>query len=930
MVLKSVELLGFKSFAERTLIEFQKGISTILGPNGCGKSNVVDAIKWVIGEQSSKTLRAGKMHEVIFNGTENRKALNVAEVTITFENTEGRLPLDMAEVAIKRRIYRSGESEYFINKNQVKLKDVKELFFDTGVGKSAYSVMEQGRIDQILSNKPENRRYIFEEAAGITKFKIREQEAERKLNKTNDNMRQIESIIKEVKKNYDGLKRQSDKTVKYRELKDKIFHNEKNIQLLNLKELFKRRNDNEESLNQKRDKKLIKQKAIDTINASMEQNIDLVNTMESQLIEKQKKLYGIDLEKNNKDSQIKILKERIHELERKIREDELREKEITKKISDLTLESEEKVKILEELLKSTKDIEENINGFIKDIEHFTNKIETNENNITKNENEITSLEEKIEELRLELRSVTDNIVMELDKQLKDTGYSHSERLKLEENLDETLKSLKILLKGNSSLIQDILDFGNTNKDDFKKKINSIKEKISNSELKVDSLIELFTTFKKSMPNFIDEFLAPDGTITKKREIDQNISKSVLRISELKKENEGFRADNKNLLKKINEYRKTLEELRINKARMEAKKTSLEQEIRRLTGEVQEQKKILEKNSLEMTTTAEKIEEITGEISKLGIAYKSFEKEETVLKKELSGLEKDITTRNKSLITKEKSLKSEMDNLLKLQSDIEKFHVKFAEANSDIKNIYGNFSENHGRDLTEFESKMFSIKVPIADLKSKLSAKKSELKNLGQLNLMAPEEFQEVKERYDFLQGQMTDLVRAKQDLEKITNEIRTESEEMFLNTYNKIRKNFNIMFRRLFGGGRAALKLLDTENVLDSGIDILAQPPGKKLESIALLSGGERSLTAIGILLATYLVKPSPFCILDEIDAAMDDANIGRFINVLKEFADKSQFIMISHNKKTIANSNTMLGITMEESGVSKLITIKLKNKNDK
>ncbi len=324
MFLKSIELLGFKSFAERTRIDFQSGITTILGPNGCGKSNIVDAIKWVIGEQSSKMLRAENMKEIIFNGTENRKQLNVAEVTLTLFNKNDILPIKVPEVSIKRRLYRSGESEYFINNNPVRLKDVKELFFDTGVGKSAYSVMEQGKIDQILSNKPEERRYVFEEAAGITKYKLRSREAERKLEKTDENLRQIDSILGEVRKNYNTLKKQAEKTKEYREIREKLFDLEKDIQLLRLKDFFNKRDSKDNDLKANSEKKDKVQLQIDGINASMEQGIDLVNSMESNLIEKQKKLYKLDLEKNNRDSQLKILKERIEELNRKIRYDENR------------------------------------------------------------------------------------------------------------------------------------------------------------------------------------------------------------------------------------------------------------------------------------------------------------------------------------------------------------------------------------------------------------------------------------------------------------------------------------------------------------------------------------------------------------------------------------------------------------------------------
>ncbi len=926
MFIKSVELLGFKSFAERTRIDFQSGITTILGPNGCGKSNIVDAIKWVIGEQSSKMLRAENMKEVIFNGTENRKQLNVAEVTLTLYNNNDILPINMPEVSIKRRLYRSGESEYYINSTPVRLKDVKELFFDTGVGKSAYSVMEQGKIDQILSNKPEERRYVFEEAAGITKYKIRSKEAERKLEKTDENLKQVESVLGEVRKNYNTLKKQSEKTREYREIKEKLFELERDIQLLRLKDFFNRRDQKESVLKENSEKKNKVQLQIDDINAAMEKGIDLVNSMESNLIEKQKKLYKLDLEKNNKDSQLKILKERIEELNRKIKDDENRETITKQKLENLKTEIKKTQKDQEEIIKQIKEIESNIAGFKNDIDLFSKKINQNEININKNEAEIENIERSIETLRDELQGVTDDIVTQLDKQLKDFGYSYKERSNIEKEISEILDTLKIQLHGKSDLINDMVSFGNNEK--TKNTIHNIKIKLSNSAERLDKLIELFKQYKKSTPSFLDDFLAPDGIITKKREIDNKINEAYENISARKKENESSRNDIKHLNSKINEYRKTLEGLRVNRARIQTKKTSLEETERRINSEIIEQENFLKKNTLEINETREKINDINKTIDANQKDLETLNIEDNKLKKMLSGLEVDISKKNQNLISKEKDLKVNMDRLLKLQAKVEKVHVDLVETKTNIKNVYDNFQEKHSRELTEYESRMFSIKIPISEIKNELGDYKTKLTKLGHLNLMAPEAFEEVKERYEFLSGQIDDLTTAKENLSQITTEIKTESTEIFLETYNKIKKNFNIMFRRLFGGGRATIKLIDPENVLESGIEIFAQPPGKKSENISLLSGGERALTGVSLLFATYLVKPSPFCILDEIDAPLDDSNIGRFIALLKEFSDRSQFLIISHNKRTLSNSNTLLGVTMEETGVSKIVAVKIKSDN--
>ena len=311
MFLKTLEIFGFKSFADKVHIEFTDGVAALLGPNGCGKSNVVDAMKWVLGEQSSKSLRAENMQDVIFAGSETRKPLGVAEVSLLVSNQDEVLPLDLPEVSIKRRLYRSGESEYFINNNPVKLREIRELFFDTGIGKSAYSIMEQGKIDQLLSTKPEERRYVFEEAAGITKFRVRGQEAERKLDKTQDNIRHVEGILEEVRRSYTSLKSQAEKAETYRTLREEIFEVELEIQLLRLKGLLEDKKKRDGRLEEKVKSREEIARAIGAVNETIARQVDLVNSMESQLVESHKKLYQLDMEKNTRANQVRKLRDQI-------------------------------------------------------------------------------------------------------------------------------------------------------------------------------------------------------------------------------------------------------------------------------------------------------------------------------------------------------------------------------------------------------------------------------------------------------------------------------------------------------------------------------------------------------------------------------------------------------------------------------------------
>jgi chromosome segregation protein len=922
--LKSVEIFGFKSFADRTKLDFNEGISALLGPNGCGKSNIVDSIKWVLGEQATKMLRAERMEDIIFNGTENRKALNVAEVTLTLSNDEGVLPIDVSEISIKRRLHRSGESEYFINNTPAKLKEIRELFFDTGIGKTSYSIMEQGKIDQILSNKPEERRYIFEEAAGITKYKQKGAEADRKLQKTEENMRQVEGILGEVKRSYDNLKKQSEKTADFRKFRKDIFDLELDIHLLKLKDFLEIQNTKEEKLKEKSKLRDELKNKIDSINDSLEQNLDLVNTMESRLIENQKKLYGIDIEKNNRSSQIAILSERVGELKRQIESERVRENSIVTKIKQHEKMIVEKKDNLNDFNNRLKELETNILGFQKNIESADKRIKENETEVISVESEIVKFEEEDLVLQDQLRSLTDDIVKQLDASLKDTGYSYEIRKETENRIDNVVESLNIKLNGKISLLEDALALNSSGEKELKEVFNTVITALKDSTVTVSELEELIKSYRKTIPSFLDDFLAPEGIITKKREIEENQGIIRKAVGLRRERSVLLREEIKNLILKIEEYRKTLSDLRVNQARVNTQKTGIEDLITSLNKELAELEGQLKEAAVEIAGNLEKIKNIEENIKKLDQELKNFEKEEKNLQKELSKLESGITSKNKDLISKEGSLKKQMESLGKIQSQVEQLQIEVSSVSTEVRNIYTNFKEIHSRELSEFDSRVFDIKESAKDLKVNLSSVRVKLKDLGHVNLMAPEEFIEVKERYDFLTGQLDDLYKAREDLTTITKQIKIESTELFLETYDKIKKNFHIMFRRLFGGGRGELKLTDPDDILNSGIDIFAQPPGKKLENIALLSGGERSLTAVGMLFATYLVKPSPFCILDEIDAALDEANVSRFVNLLMEFGERSQFIVITHNKKTVTGAKTLLGVTMEESGVSKLVAMRL------
>lgn len=922
--LKSLELFGFKSFPDRTRIEFADGITALLGPNGCGKSNVVDAVKWVLGEQAAKTMRAEKMEDVIFNGTETRKPLNIAEVTLTIANDKGLLPLDVSEITIKRRLYRSGESEYYINNIQSKLKDVRELFWDTGVGKAAYSVMEQGKIDQILSNKPEDRRYLFEEAAGITRFKVKRAEAERKLTATEENMKQVDGILGEVKRSYDSLKIQADKTILYRKLKDDVFNDELDIQLLRLKNFTQDRDRRKEDADKAASKRDEIRSQIDEINSSLAANMDEVNSMETKLVDLQKEIYGLAVEKNEKDKQAKLLVERQNEVKTKIQQLENRQAAVTERVESLREDADEQESTLHDLKRRLGETSKNIEAFQENISLASNRITENDKQANEYNRQITEFDKKREVLKTDLEAITEDIVTELDSRLKDAGYSSSARQKAQEKVTQLVSQIKILMNGRKGIFSDFAQLSSPSQSDIEKfRTNAVSAFTDAEKLALD-LENAINDYSSTMPSFIDEFLSPEGIITRKRSIDQKIAENRSAVADLRSKIENLKSENTELVSKIDEYRSTLEDLRITKAQMETQIQSCDNQLRILRREQAAQEAELRNLENDIYTENKRFDEIKSQIIDMEGEIASIEHKGRSLTEKLEELEQSISSRNSDVAGKKETVKSKTAEMAKYQALLEKLTLDLATSETEIRNIQDNFRETHSRDLMEFEERMFVINEVAAVIRERLAGERQKLRDLGSVNLMAPEEFAETKERYDFLSTQLADLQKARDDLFRITEEIRAESTEMFLATYYKIKKNFHNMFRRLFGGGRAELRLVDPENVLESGVDIFAQPTGKKLENIALLSGGEKTMTAVALMFATYMVRPSPFCLLDEIDAALDEQNVLRFVQILREFANVSQYIVITHNKKTVTGASTMLGVTMEESGVSKVITIKL------
>ena len=924
MFLKCLDIFGFKSFADRTHIEFADGITALLGPNGCGKSNVVDAVKWVLAENKAKNLRADTMESVIFNGTETRPPLNIAEVTLTIANENGLLPLEDSEIALKRRLYRSGESEYYINNRQVGPTEIRRLFMDTGVGKAAYSVMEQGKIDQILSSKPEDRRYLFEEAAGISRSKAECAEAERELERTRQNLAQIEVALIENKRSYETLKVQSEKTIKYRQFKDDIFNCELDIQLLRLKEFTQDKARQETAKKELEEKRTAVQKEIEEIQAALFENNDKIKDLQTKMNFLQVELAKVQTEKTNKLQRAQEYNLQANQIKEKIGILEVKQNSIQEKIDTFNEEIDERKADLHSKNRQLDSVKQNIESFTQNITSSSAKITENDTLAAKSADEIEELNRQIADYQKQLGEITEDIVKELDAKLKDSGYSSNAAKSAKEEVENSLAKLKIFAEGRKNIFSDYASITGHSESENEKLIqDAIKafEEISSISVNIE---EAVSKYEKAMPDFIGDFTSPEGIITKKRGIDSKILDINSQIEKINERIASYKSENGELVKKINEYRETLNQLRVTEASMAQAIFGVKQNVEILRRSLVSEQNNLRQNQEEFEQEQRRRDELNEQIIDVQSELAAIEHRGQKCADEMSEINSEIVRCNSSVSGTQNKLDKKQEEQRKIQSQYEKLAMDLVTSDNDIRNIKQNFIDTHSRDLMEFEERMYKITTSSAVLREKLAKSREELKALGSVNLMAPEEFGEQKERYEKLQASYDDTNKSLENLIRVSEEIKTKSTEMFLDTYNKIKKNFHNMFRRLFGGGRGELRLVDPQNVLTSGIDIYAEPPGKKLQNIALLSGGEKTMTAVALLFATYQVRPSPFCLLDEIDAALDDKNVSSFVTALRSFAKLSQYIVITHNKKTVMGASTMLGVTMQESGVSKVMTMRL------
>lgn len=908
MYLKSLEIFGFKSFADKTKISFEPGITAIVGPNGCGKSNVVDSIKWVLGEKKAKNIRGEKMEDVIFTGTEHRKPVSLAEVSVQIENNARVLAFDSDEVTITRRVFRDGESEYLINKSPVRLKDIEELLMDTGIGKSSYSVMEQGKIDMILSTKAEDRRYIFEEAAGISKFKVQKADSLKKLQDTGDNLERIKDIISEIEREKDLKARQAEKTKKYLALREELKHNDLKIQILKYRELDRKHEKLKgviEKLHVEREELA---KKMTSISSENEKDEKLKNDIQLSLFELEKKIHTYKIKVEDFDQRTDRNKQLIKE---QIGLQENQEKKLKERQQNLKENEDEKKRTVESGVTLKSRMEEDrqrLEGFfetrkrkIDSIHNYRDTIERNKKEIIDRNSNLVTLRESLEVVIKRLIDAIEKRKAELsdDEQARQalSGHITKRFSELDSSIDEARSCLRMGLTEDASRILGTMNF---------------------SELSAD--FKRFEAYEDGIRSILFD---KTGIHAQKEDLDSKINSEEKAIEALRSDINQHEINIRHDQQELEDINGLVTKVEKDIARDENEKIWLEKHLHTLDLQISDLNKQIDSLQEETKRSQQTIERLNEEIQSWADKLVEFNERSVSLLQEISECNQKIKQIEDKIVHRRDDSRKEAEQMNKIIDRITEQERGLVEFNFKLTNIEEYLWTEYERKVKQLDDvKVDELEYNI--IQENIQRLKKEIDGLGLINNLAIEEFNDLKKRFEYYQTQRKDIEKARNDIIGVIDEINTTSVNMFLDTFKDIQRNFAEIFKQLFEGGEASLLLQDDANVLECGIEIVVRPPGKKPKNINLLSGGERSLTAIALLFATYMVKPSPFCFLDEIDAALDEGNVGRFLNMLKQFSKRTQFIVVTHNKKTMSVGESIYGVTMEEPGVSKLVSLKL------
>jgi len=875
-----------------------------------------------------KDFRVKELSQLIFHGTPSLKPLSLAEVTLTLENTDNMLPIDYAEVSVTRRIGKDNVSEYFINKNKCALKDINNLFMGSGIGKSAYSIMRQGAIDDILKRKPEERREIFEEAAGILKYRNRRRETERDLEKAEANLKQVRPTMIEVERQYQSKKKQAERAEKYNKLNDKKEEIEVDINLFKIRDLKASLEEKKEIQDKLQKKKLDTHDTLKELEKQIDDTIqksqDLQQTQHSvqtEILQHEGQVVAIR-------QKISMLEDKKQSIEKNINNWQEAVRQNTEKIGKIHSSIEEIKKEQQNIGQMIIERQDNLEKYAQDITEINKIIEENSENIRVHKKKIEVLQTDQEQARVKQEEVINRLVEAIDQRKAELMGSAELKQDLKTSISHSLEEIQVFLRNKKDMLDDLinLDFmKHSEKDRVAEILDGFRKGLEEKVIGVEELKEQFSRLDNLIAGFDEIIFAREGIHAQKEDLDKQL---VDLIQDEKSHRERIRfleTDIKNQQTRIETIKQMMHESQLNLVRMREQSRSFEENIEtqtRFFRDVETQNKTVQAN-IEEAYIQEKV--LTEEISNTKKSHEDQLKGQEVLKVKLSAITKDLS----SVI----SLSSNKDKKAHdLRGGLENLHEKIDKANRDvttyeieIRSIYDNFYQNYSIDLHSHEENITNKKFDMAEMRTELKKIKEEIKALGQINYLAVDEYRELEERFKLLSEQIDDIEKSKKNLEAIIKEINKNSEEIFHQTFNRIKINFHKLFRRLFDGGKAELILTDPENILESGVEIKVQPPSKALQTVALLSGGESSMTAIALLFSIFMVKPSPFCILDEIDAALDGPNVERFKKLLMEFSNTTQFLMISHNINTLKSANAIYGVSMEEDGVSTAISLDMK-----
>ena len=825
MYLKQLDIIGFKSFADRTRLSFDPGLIAIVGPNGCGKSNVSDAIRWVLGEQKPTALRCSKLVDVVFNGTDSRKPLGLAEVSITFADCEKELGTDYHEVTITRRVYRDGSGEYFINKQACRLKDVQHLFMGTGIGTSSYSVMAQGQIDAILSSKPEDRRAVFEEASGITKFKADRKEALRKIEQTEQNLLREADVLREMKRQIGSLQRQVGKAQKYKELRDQL----RGLDIY------------------------VSKQRIHGFDLELEQNVKNRQELDGAIAEAQ----GVVTEAEQSAQE---LHQNVHELEERL-----------EALASQQAAAESAYQRAREVI--------GVNA--QRIEEYRAFAERDRAEIEGSRTVLDELRMQAESLGQKARLLTDSLAAARESLSEaETNFTDSQA-QIEAKRDEVATKRREV--SSTTLTGKLVKDAEVEREG-KVEIWKAGTSVTTADRREILLAEIAT-----LEDELRKLEISSMTVS------QRFTERRIAVSQMEQELSFIGQQNEVATNRKNELERSI-------AMRDEGIKGYEDSIARLTDESGDLMAQLDELKAKASDFVDVINDERGK--------------RAAMLERITAADQEVARR-----------RAELDQARDFRSKLE---VQNAETTMRRQNVYEHLQDEYGlfadAVMHEPDPEWKNGEVPpMEELEGTVNRLQAEITALGPVNMVAVDECRELEERYAKEKTQEEDLLAAKAQILELINNLNTTSSDMFKNTFEQANRNFQTMFTRLFGGGEARLVLLtNEEDPLECGIDIIARPPGKRPQSVSLLSGGERTMTAVALLFSIFMIKPAPFCMLDELDAALDDANIGRFVEQLKEFLAQSQFLIITHNQHTIAGSDLVYGVSQQEKGVSRVISMKL------